>query len=309
MNKIKIVLAVCCLMMGLTACGVAKEPDQKAAVAGVNSAFPMVITDSYDREVRIEKEPLRIISLAPNITETLFALEKGALLVGRTDYCDYPAETAQIESVGTLKAPSIEKISELKPDLVIASTHFSKDTLKKLEELGIPTVVLYGKESFDGVYETISKVGQILSCDEKAGSIIAGMKGKVDNVIKRVADQEKPSVYYVVRYGKSGDYTAGKGTFIGHLMEIAGARNAAEDTDQWKYSLERLIEKNPGIMICPAEGGFKQGLETTSGYKELTAVKEGKLFEIDQNLIERQGPRLADGLEAMARIIHPEAMK
>lgn len=274
-----------------------------------SEVFPMTIKDSYDREVKIEKEPQRIVSLAPNITETVFALNGGKKLVGRTDYCDYPAETSQIKSVGTLKTPSIEKITELKPDLVIASTHFSKETLTKLEELKIPVIVLYGEESFNGAYDTIANVGKVINAREKAQNLIAEMKKKVDSVRAGVEGKDKPSVYYVVGYGKTGDYTAGKNTFIGQLLEMAGAKNAAADTEEWKYSLEKLIKANPDILICPSEGGFKQGLESTNGYKDLSAVKNGKIFEIDEDLINRQGPRLADGLVELAKIIHPEVSK
>lgn len=328
MNRILKLLTVVFLIVSLTACGNVKDAAQNTT--GINSAastietsvasqtaatdttakktnYPMTIKDSYDREVVIDKQPQRVISIAPNITETIFALEAESVLVGRTEYCDYPPETSKIESVGTIQEPSIEKIAELKPDLVIASTHFSKDTLTKLEELKIPTVVLYGEESFEGVYETISKVGNILNSNEKAELLILDMKKKVEDVKKAVEGKDKPKVYYVIGYGKSGDYTAGNNTFIGQLLEMAGAENAAADVTDWKYSLERLIEKNPEIMICPSVGGYKQGLEATNGYKDLDAVKNKKLYEIDENLINRQGVRLADGLVELAKIIHPEA--
>ncbi|PYG89075.1 iron complex transport system substrate-binding protein [Ruminiclostridium sufflavum DSM 19573] len=325
MKRIINLLAVLFFVVSLAACGNINdtalntaEMSQAGSVTNTSAAsgttvqnarYPMTIKDSYDREIIIEKEPQRIVSVAPNITETIFALEGGTGLVGRTDYCDYPAEASKIESVGTLQEPSIEKIAELKPDLVIASTHFSEDTLAKLEGLKIPTVVLYGEESFDGVYATISSVGKIINKEEKAKSLIAGMKEKTENVKKSVEGRDKPSVYYVISYGKSGDYTAGKDTFIGQLLETAGAENAAADVADWKYSLERLIEKNPDIMICPSIGGYKQGLEATNGYKDLSAVKNNKLFEIDENLINRQGPRLAEGLVELAKIIHPEAFR
>ncbi len=329
MNRILRFLTVVFLIFSLAACGNVKDSAQnttevnsvsstiETSVASEKAAdttvqktvFPMTIKDSYDREVIIEKEPQRVISIAPNITETIFALEAESILVGRTEYCDYPPDTSKIESVGTLKEPSIEKIAELQPDLVIASTHFSKDTLTKLEELKIPTVILYGEESFEGVYETISMVGNVINSNEKAELLISDMKKKVEGVKKAVEGKDKPTVYYVIGYGKSGDYTAGNNTFIGQLLEMAGADNAAADVTDWKYSLERLIEKNPEIMICPSVGGYKQGLETTNGYKDLDAVKNKKLYEIDENLINRQGVRLADGLVELAKIIHPEAFK
>ncbi len=330
MNRVLKLLTVVFLIVSLTACGnvndsnntseintatstaeisAASEETSASGSAVEKTIYPMNIKDSFDREVIIEKEPQRVVSIAPNITETIFALENELKLVGRTDYCDYPSEVSKIESVGTLQEPSIEKIAELKPDLVIASTHFSKDTLTKLEELKIPTIVLYGEESFEGVYNTISNVGKVLNSNEQAESLIADMKKKVEDVKKSIEGKDKPSVYYVIGYGKSGDYTAGKDTFLGQLIEMAGAENAAADVTDWKYSLERLIEKNPDIMICPLVGEYKQGLESTNGYKDLDAVKNKKLYEIDDSLITRQGPRLADGLLELAKIIHPEAFK
>jgi iron complex transport system substrate-binding protein len=330
MNRILKVVTVLLMIFSLTACGNIKDAEQNTTVdnstgstietsvasetASIDetiqkSIFPMTIKDSYDREVILPKQPQRVISIAPNITETIFALEAESMLVGRTEYCDYPPEASKIDSVGSIQEPSIEKIVELKPDLVIASTHFSKDTLTKLEELNIPIVMLYGEESFEGVYETISKVGYILNLNEKAENLVAEMKKKVESVKKAIEGKDKPTVYYVIGYGKSGDYTAGSDTFIGQLLEMAGAENAAADVKDWKYSLERLIEKNPDIMICPSVGGYKQGLETTNGYKDLDAIKNKKLYEIDENMITRQGARLADGLVELAKIIHPEAIK
>ena len=309
MKKLMLALLVLLVISSITACGTTPKAALNTTETTEGSIFPMTIRDSYDREVRIEKEPQRIIALAPNITEIMFALGREDQLVGRTDYCDYPSEVSKIASIGSLQTPSIEKIATLKPDLVIASTHFSKDTLKKLEELKIPTVVLYGDEDFEGVYETISKAGKILNAEKNAEIIIGDMKKKVDTVTKNVEGKDKPSVYYVIGYGKSGDYTAGKNTFIGQLIKMAGAKNVADDVDEWKYSLEKLIEKNPDIMICSLDGGVKQGLESTNGYKDLKAVEDGKLYAFNTNLIDRQGPRLADGLVELAKIIHPEALK
>lgn len=330
MNKVFKLLAVVLCIVTLTACGNVKDGTNSAIGTSATSTsgtsvstetttasnatadktvYPINFKDSYERQVVIDKEPQRVISIAPNITETIFALNGQAKLVGRTDFCDYPTEASKIDSIGSLQEPSIEKIAELKPDLVIASTHFSKDTLTKLEELKIPTVVLYGEESFDGVYDTISNVGKLLNSNSQAKSLIDDMKKKVEDVKKSVEGKDKPTVYYVVGYGKTGDFTAGKNTFIGQLLEMAGADNIAADVTDWKYSLEKLIEKNPDIIICPSVGGFKQGLETTNGYKDLKAVKNKKLYEIDENLIVRQGPRLADGLAGLAKIIHSEATK
>lgn len=309
LNKKFISLAILftmCLTL-LVSCGTKNKSNDKKDFK--NTSYPITITDSYDREVTIDKKPERIISIAPNITETIVALNAQDRLVGRTEFCDYPESVSSIESIGTLQEPNIEKIAELKPDIVIASTHFKKESLEKLEQLDIKVVVLYGEESFDGVYETIEKVSKVIGEEEAGNKIVTDMKSKVENVLNKVKDAKKPAVYYVVGFGQYGDYTSGKDTFIAQLIDMAGGTNAANDVEGWKYSVEKLVEKNPDILICSKFFDSKAGIIKTNGYKDLTAVKEGKLFEIDNNLLDRQGPRLAEGLEELAKIIHPELFK
>lgn len=312
-KKIISLIIMVMLVISFSACSPVNEKQeeqpQEPQQATNETTYPLTITDSHNREVNIEREPTKIVSVAPNITETIFALEESEKLIGRTDFCDYPEKVKNIESIGSLTEPNIEKIADLKPDLIIASTHFNEDVLKKLEELGLKVIVLYGEESFDGVYNVIGKIGKILNAKSKADKIISDMKVKVTNVQEKVKDVARPSVYYVVGFGEYGDFTAGKDTFINQMIEIAGGKNAADDVEGWKYSLERLIEKDPDILICSMSGNEKKQIMSANGYKDLTAVKEGKLFEIDKNLLERQGPRLADGIEALAKIIHPELFK
>jgi iron complex transport system substrate-binding protein len=307
-KKLLVLLLSLMLIFTLSACS-SQNTTGKENKSSSKVTYPLTITDSYNRKVTIDKEPQRIISVAPNITEIIFSLGMGNKLVGRTDYCDYPEQVKSIPSVGTIEAPSIEKIVELKPDVVIASTHFNKETVEKLEQLNIKVLLLYGQESFDGVYETIEKVGQVINAQDKAEKIVSTMKAKVQEIVNKVKNANKPKVYYVIGYGQYGDYTAGKGTFISQMIEMAGGTNVANDVEGWKYSIERLVEHNPDILICSKYFDSKKGIMQTNGYKDLDAVKNGKLFEIDNNLLDRQGPRLADGLEELARIIHPELFK
>ena len=274
-----------------------------------NTTYPITITDSFDREVTIDSEPKKIISLSPAITEIVYALEKGDKLIGRTDYDDYPQEVADVESIGDLMDPNIERIVELEPDIAIASAHFSEEVLQKLEESGVKVVILYGEENFDGAYEAIEKVGNILNAEGKASDIVDNMKAKVDDVVQKVKGLEKPSVYYVVGFGEWGDFTAGSDTFIGQLIEMAGAKNAADDVEGWSYSLEKLIEKNPDYLISSKSDKHKEQLKTTNGYSELDAVLNDKIYEIDKNKLERQGPRIVEGLKEIAQYIHPDAFE
>lgn len=307
-NKLIILGLIIALVVSASACGAndqAKEQPKPVSPVEEISHYPITITDSYDRKITIENEPERIISIAPSITETIFALDSGDKLVGRTDYCKYPEEVENIESIGSLMEPNIEKIIDLKPDIVIASTHFKEEVLNKLEEVDIKVAVLYGEESFEGVYEVIGELGKVLNQKDKSQEITDNMNQRVENVLTRVKDIDKPSVYYVVGFGEYGDFTAGGDTFIGQIIEMAGGKNAASDVSGWKYSLESLVEKDPDILICSMYYNTKESLMETNGYKDLTAVKEGRLYEINNDLLELQGPRLIEGLEALAEILHP----
>lgn len=308
-QKRRILSLILAFVFSILMVGCTQKNNTTSEKAATKVAYPLKFKDSYDREVTIDKEPERVISIAPSITETIFALGKGDKLVGRTDYCDYPADASKVQSIGNLTDPNIEKIVELKPDVVIVSTHFKKENIDKLEGLGIKVVSIYGEESFDGVYDTINKVAEILNAKTEGDKLVSDMKAKVEAVTKKVKDLSKPSVYYVVGYGKYGDFTATKETFISEAIGMAGGENAAKDAEGWKYSLEKLVEKNPDILVCDNKNDTKAGIEAANGYKDLKAVKEGKLLEIDSNLLNRQGPRLADGLEALAKLIHPEAFK
>lgn len=306
-KRISIFVLMMMMMSIFASCSGSKTSTEK--IDAKKGAFPVTITDSYGRQVTLDKKPERIISIAPNITETIAALNATDRLVGRTEYCDYPESIKSVDSIGTLQEPNIEKIVELKPDIVIASTHFKKEVVEKLEQMNVKVAVLYGAETFDGVYETIGNVAKLIGEEETGAKIVSDMKKKVSDVTEKVKNADKPKTYYVVGFGQTGDYTAGKGTFIGELIGMAGGINAAGDVEGWKYSLEKIVENDPDIMICSKFYDSKKGIEATNGYKDLRAVKEGKLFEIDNNILDRQGPRLADGLEELAKIIHPELFK
>ncbi|MCK5157006.1 MAG: ABC transporter substrate-binding protein [Spirochaetales bacterium] len=266
-------------------------------------------TDSYGRDVVIPKKPESIISLGPNATEIIFSLGRGQNLIGRTQFCDYPAETASIETIGNMQEPNIERIIELNPDLVIASTHVSLEKIKLLEKAGIPIVGIYNDSTFEGVYNTIRDIGKVLGETNNAERLIFEMGITISDVSKRVEGLDKPSVYYVVGFGDWGDFTAGGDTFINQMIEMAGGDNIASDVSGWAYSLEKIIEKDPEYIICSKFWGTKELFKATPNYKDLTAVKEGRLIAIDNNILDRQGYRNAEGVKILAQIFHPEAFK
>lgn len=267
-------------------------------------SYPMKITDSRGNVTQFNKEPMKVVSLSPNITEIIYALGRGDRLVGRTALCDYPQEAQNAAVVGDFIEWNFETILALEPDVVFASSLNTEENEKKLKELGIQIVFLTQTESFDSVYETIGMIAKALNAEEKSAEIIQDMQQTIIDVQNSVSGLDKPTVYYVVGYGEYGDYTATGETFIASMLEMAGADNIAADITGWVYSLEKLMEKDPYMIICSEDA--KKVFQQTNGYKELTAVREGRIYAIDENLLVRQGPRLAEGLKKLAEIIHPE---
>lgn len=266
----------------------------------------ITITDSSGAVITFESVPDRVVSAAPNITEAIFAIGRGDAIVGRTDYCDYPEEVSGITSIGSLREPSLETIVSLEPDVVIASTHFQPEVGEALQGVGVPVVYLYDPGSFEGVYDVIESLGELLDAQDAAADVVSGMKSDVADVLARVAGATKPSVYYVVGFGQWGDFTAGGDTFIGQMLEMINADNIAKDSEGWAYSFEKIVEADPDIVICSQYWGAKEGLQTTDGYKDLPAIADGRLYAFDNNTVDRQGPRLAEGLRALAAIVHPD---
>lgn len=295
--------------MFLTACG-NKPSNDKTSSENTGNTYPIKITDSYGEEVTINKRPEKIISLGPNTTEIVCTLGAIDRLVGRTDFCDYPSDVSKIESIGTLYEPNIEKIVSLQPDLVVASTHTKEDNIKRLKELGIPVLSLYEKENFEGAYSLINKIGLAIDEKENAEKVVNDMKATVDGIKQKTANvTNKPKVYYMVDFGENGDFTAGGDTFINDIIEMAGGENIAKDITGWQYSFEKIVEKNPDVIICPNNFGTKDRMIVADNYKDLPAVKNNKVLELDDNLISREGPRLSQGLEEMAKLLHPELFK
>lgn len=321
LKKMMIVLLIIVVALGVVACSdveaeasadqtevVEEDSNQEEMVEEGETVYPLTFTDGRDREVTIEQKPEKVISLAPSITETLHYIDAWEYLIGRTAYAAYPEKVSEVESIGTLREPNIEKIVELNPDLVIASTHFKEETLNKLEKVGIQVVMVISQDSFEGVYQNVETLGKIFNKSDEASNVIEEMKAKVESVQAKVKDTSPKTVYYVLGYGEYGDFTATGETFISEMIEMAGGKNIAKDGSGWKYSLEKIVEKDPELLICDA--GNKAGIKEASGYKELTAVKNDKIYELeDKQRIQVMSPRLVLGLEDLAKIIHPEVFE
>lgn len=320
-NKLVVALSVLTLSLGLSGCGksdknnatesekaVTTEVVTEATATNANTAetvYPLEITDSFGDVHNIAEEPDRIISVGPNLTEIIYAIGADDKLVGRTDYCNYPEEVLDVESIGDMQTPDIEKIISLEPDIVFVSTHFSEEHTKKLDELGVVVVTLCEEYKFTGVYDMITILGKIVNCNKEASDCVAEMKATIEEVEMTINGLEVPTVYYVVGYGEYGDYSVGKDTFLGEMIEMAGGDNIVQSG--WSITLEELIEADPSIIII--SDFMKEDFMKSPNYTELTAVKEGNVFVMNTDMLDRQGCRNAQGILELAKIFHPEAFE
>ncbi|MBA7475694.1 Vitamin B12-binding protein [subsurface metagenome] len=281
-------------------------------VAGCQPQFqPGTYTDDMGRAVAIDQAPQRIVSFGPSITEILFALGLEEKVVGVSNYCDYPEAAKLKAKVGDAFNPSLERIVELEPDLVL--TLKQEQLNRELDALGIKFMVL-DPEDIDGILGDIELVGEITGTEKKAEELIEDMQDSISQVIALVEDAPEVRVFFIVdATDLTLPWTAGTGSFIDALITMAGGENiAAKAQGAWvQFSLEQIVSADPEIIVIQTmTGGIptvsKEGLEEHPVWGEMTAVKQGKICFINGDLVSRPGPRIVQGLEEMAKIIHPE---
>jgi len=273
----------------------------------------VTITDDMGRTVKIIGTPERLISFAPSNTEILFALGLGDRVVGISDFCDYPEAVKDIERVGSYFEPNIEKVFSLSPDLVLAVTGL-QESIAKLEELGIPVLIL-NPSDLEGILSDIQLVGKATGAEREAEVLIKNMRERIAAIEEKTADvQESPRVFCEIdATDPAKPWTTGPGSFMDAMIQLSGGTNVAADAGSpWvQLSAEEIIAKDPQIIILADSkyGVSAESVKERPGWDVITAVKEGAIYDIDDNLISRPGPRIVDGLEAVAKIIHPELFK
>jgi len=280
-----------------------------------NDAAGITISDGLGREVKLESAAQRVVSLAPSNTEILFALGAGDQVIGRDEASDYPEAALALPTVGGWSGFSAEAIVALKPDLVLAAEINSPELVAELEKLGVTVYYLSNPKTLEDLYANIEIVATLTGRD--AAKLTDSLKARVAAVDEKIAPLSyHPSVFYEVdATDPSKPYTAGPGTFIDLLIQRAGGQNVvslAGITDPYpQISLEQLVVMPPDIILL-GDAAYGQSAETVAarqGWDTLKAVVDGKIFPFDDNLLTRPGPRLVDGLEALARLLHPEAFE
>lgn len=267
------------------------------------------IIDQAGRQVEIPDHPLRVVGLAPNVVEVVYLLGKGEVLKGATQYSNHPAEAALLPRVGSYVRLDIEKIVALKPDLCLATKDGNPvKAISRIEALGIPVYVV-NPQSLVGIMSMVEQLGMILGADERAREIAGDMRQRIELVkIKLAGDIHRPGVFFQI--DAAPIISAGSGTFIDELITTAGGVNLAAGPSPYpRFNWEDLIRMQPEVaIIASMAGGHSVDDLKRSWHKwpQLEVVKSQRLYVVDADLIDRPTPRLVDGLEKFAAIIHPE---
>ena len=265
--------------------------------------------DDAGRRIYFAKPPTRIVSLAPSITEMLFSMEAGEQLVGVTDFCDYPPEALKKPKVG-YSNPNMESLVALQPDLVIAPNDFLKpDVIVKLEQLKIPVFILADK-NMEGIFVHIQTLGRIVGHSSKADTVAMQLRQQVAVIQRRIQGKVPVRTLYVLN--SQPLITVGPGSFIDQVIRMAGGANVAAKsaTPYPRLSMEAVLQEDPEVLVFPvgkAEGISESEQQTWRQWLTMTAVKQGRLHQISADWLNRPGPRIARGLEALAEILHPDS--
>jgi iron complex transport system substrate-binding protein len=258
------------------------------------------------RLVAINGTPQRIVSLAPSITETLFALGLGDRVVGVTDWCNYPPEALEKEKVGGYTTPDIEKIVALNPDLILVAHGTPMEVINTMVGLGL---TLFGIKTtdLDDLLNDIRRIGEITDKELEAQALTSEMAVEIQAVTDQTEElEQRPRVFYIVGHEPSL-WTVGSGTFIHELIEKGGGVNICQNiTGYTEISIEYVLARDPEIIITSSWPGIYEWAMNSTELEVTAARQSGSVYTCDDNLAQRPGPRLVKGLEWFAYFIHPE---
>lgn len=312
-------------MLVVAACAPAAAPTNPPATAptvaptstsvpATAAPAPMTITDVAGRKVTIGATPQRIVSLAASNTEILFAIGAGSNVIAVDDFSDFPAQAKTLPKIGgTSDKYNFEQIVALKPDVIFAAGITAPDVLKKLDDLKLTFVVLgVERTTFESILTDIGLAGQITGHAGEAKQVTDSMQQRVDAVKAKVAAATtKPKVYWELdATDPTKPYTVGPGTFVNDIITLAGGVNVFANASSAypQVSAEQVIAANPQVIILPdsSYGISVDSVLARPGWQSIDAVKTKHVYPIDDSPVSRPGPRVVDGIEAAAKLIHPE---
>jgi cobalamin transport system substrate-binding protein len=272
-------------------------------------ALALTIVDQTGHPVTLPAAPRRIVSLVPGVTEILFAIGAQDSLVGVTDFCDYPPEARRKTHVGDMLAPNLETLVSLKSDLVVATRSGNREeTFDQLKRLGLPVYLVDEPPSLTEVLRLVGGLGELTGRRAAAATVTAGLERRVAAVHGRVAGRPRPRVLYVL--WPEPLIVPGRGSLVSELIAAAGGESVTADQGQGypRMSLEAAVGRSPEVIILARHGAGTgpAAREQWQRLESLPAIRSGRLYAADGDLLHRYGPRVVDGLELLARLIHPE---
>ena len=273
--------------------------------------YPIDITDDSGHTVTITNST-RIVSLAPSNTEILFAVGAGSRVVGVTEYCDYPPETANISNIGGFATVNVEAVVNLSPDLIFAATQNGEETINQLRNLNL-TVVVLNPNNIEDIFSNILLVGNITKNQNNASQVVENMRfqiNKITDITNDLPDDQKPRVMYIV--WDEPLYSAGSDTYPDDLIKKAGGINIVQSKGWPVMNLESVVAENPQIIFTSSMGNESYALTNrvlnNTVLARTDAVKNGRVFPIaDPNIVERAGPRITQGLAELYEYMHTAA--
>ncbi|MBZ5662357.1 MAG: ABC transporter substrate-binding protein [Acidobacteriia bacterium] len=266
-------------------------------------------TDETGRRVNVPPQVNRIVSLAPNLTEIVFALKQENHLAGDTDFCDYPPEAAQKPHVGGPVNPNLEEIVKLHPDLILATSINRRETVDALVRLGLPVYVT-DPHSLDEMIASVERIGSVLGAEKSAAALAENLRARLADLDRRLAGAAPRRALFVVWTDPLS--SIGRGTFVADALRHAGARSVVETDTEWpRISLEEIIHLQPEFLVFVSEHagdtpGEIEALSSRPGWRDLDAIHQGKIVFVSEAII-RPVPRIVDVIEQLARGLHPEA--
>jgi iron complex transport system substrate-binding protein len=301
------------LLFLFAACGPAAPTVTTTATASAVATvphYPLTVTDDRGKSVTLAAAPKRIVSVAPSATEIVFAIGAGDRVVAADDFSDYPAAAKALPKVGGFKA-SPEKIVSFHPDLVLTTT--TGDLATVLEGQSLKVIVLEPAD-IEAVYRSILLIGSVLDRDAQAKDLVASMRSR----IAAVADKAKPTTKVRVLHeldasDPSKIFVAGPGNFIDSMITTAGGLNVASSAKSAypQLSNEEILRSDPEVIVLSdaAFGASPEVVAARPGWSAITAVRMKRVYPIDPDIVSRPGPRLADAVEAYAKLLHPDVFK
>lgn len=285
-----------------------------ALLALASPAHALVLRDMLGREVTLAGPPTRIVSLVPSVTESAFALGGEARIVGVSDFCDWPPAARAKPRVGGMVNPSLETLVALKPDLVVGTDEGNREeTFVQLQRLGIPVYIVHAHRISE-MYDLIARVGALTGRRDAVGPLVAGIQRRIDAVRAAVKARPAPRVLYVL--WPDPLLVPGRDSHLTEMIELAGGRSitAGEPVSYVRFSIEAAVARAPEVIVLAdhSSGASTAGRAAPEKWQTLTsvpAIRAGRLYSVDLSILHRYGPRVPEGLEILARMIHPEAFK